>query len=127
MLFAGDTPSGHQIVWDSGPRDAVTEGPTPMEALLHATAVCGAMDVVSILKKRRKPIERFEIEVEGERADEFPKVFTRIRITYRVSGDGITRTEVEKAMKLSREKYCSIVNMFKPDVEVIYELEMPSG
>jgi len=96
-----------------------------MEALLQATAVCGAMDVVSILKKRRKCIERFEIEVEGLRAAEHPKIFEQIRITYRINGEGVSRTEVEKAMKLSREKYCSIINMFKPDVKVIFDLQMP--
>ncbi len=124
MYFEGETPSGHLMKWDSGLKDAKTDGPTPMEAFLQATAVCGAMDVVSILKKRRKEIAFFEVDVEGERAGTFPKIFDNIMITYRIGGDSITQEEVQKAMKLSDDKYCSIINMMIPDVKVEYRVEM---
>lgn len=115
------------MAWDSGPRGAVTKGPTPMEAFLQAGAVCGAMDVVYILRKRRKEITFFEVTVEAERAADYPKIFEDFRITYRIGGDGITRAEVEKAMKLSQDKYCSVINMLIPEVKVSYKLELVSS
>ena len=124
MHFSGKTPSGHEIHWDSGPKDIVTKGATPMESLLQAGAVCSAMDVVAILKKRRKEPVFFELEVEGDRVDEYPKIFKYIRIVYRIGGDGISHDEVEKAVKLSQEKYCSIINMIRPKVQVEYRIEM---
>jgi len=124
MHFEGLTPSGHSIQWDSGPADTETQGPTPMEAFLQATAACGAMDVVSILKKRRKEISSFELEIEGVRSESYPKVFTHMTITYRIGGENITLEEVGKAMKLSQDKYCSITNMLKPTVNVNYSVEL---
>ncbi|MBU0519883.1 OsmC family protein [bacterium] len=122
--FSGETASGHLMHWDSGPKDSVTNGPTPMEGMLQAGAVCSAMDVVSILKKRRKEITRFDLEIEAERAEDHPKIFTTYRIIYRVGGNSITREEVEKAVKLSQDKYCSIINMLIPEVAVDYEIEI---
>jgi len=120
--FTGETPSGHLMHWDSGPEGAVTKGPTPMEGLLQAGAVCSAMDVASILRKRRKEISYFELDVEAVRAENYPKVFTTYKITYRISGDDITHEEVEKAVKLSQEKYCSVLNMLKSDLKVESEV-----
>ncbi len=124
MHFIGGTDSGHQIHWDSGPKGAKTEGPAPMEAFLQATAACTAMDVVYILKKRRKEISIFEVEAEAERKSDYPKIFDYINITYRVGGDGITKIEAEKAVKLSFNKYCSITNMIRPTVKVTYKVEL---
>ncbi len=120
----GQTESGHEIHWDSGPRGALTKGPAPMEAVLQAAAVCGGMDVVSILKKRRKEISRFELETEANRKADYPKTFEKLKIIYRLGGDGITLGEIEKAVKLSWEKYCSVVNMMIPNVEVEYRVEL---
>ncbi len=122
--FVGHTPSGHELHWDSGPADSATEGPAPMETALQAIAVCSAMDVVYILKKRRKVISSFELEVNGERSETYPKIFNNITITYSLSGDGITTKEAEKAVKLSQEKYCSLINMLKPAVQVGYSVEV---
>ena len=127
MHFVGWTPSGHEIHWDSGPQGAITKGSAPMETFLHATAVCGAMDVVNILRKRRKEITTFEVAVEGDRALDHPRVFRHINISYRVKGPGITQDEVQKALNLSCRKYCSITNMLKPDVKVSYRIEVPVG
>ena len=120
----GQTESGHEIHWDSGPKDALTKGPTPMEAVLQAAAVCGGMDVVSILQKRRKEISRFELETEANRRADYPKTFEKLKIIYRLGGDGITLDEIQKAAKLSWEKYCSVVNMMIPNVEVEYLVEL---
>ena len=89
----------------------IPEAPTPVEAFLQALVSCSGVDVVSILEKRRKNIDAFRIEVTAERSDSHPKYFTDIHIEYIVSGDGITPRDVERAIKLSEEKYCSISAM----------------
>lgn len=124
MHFIGKTTTGHEIHMDSGPEGAPTQGPIPIEVVLHATAACSAMDVVAILRKRRKEIKSFQLEAEAERSPDHPRVFKNIFITYRVNGDGITRDEVEKAVKLSQEKYCSITHMLKPKVHIEYKVEV---
>jgi putative redox protein len=124
LHFVGTTESGHTLHWDSGPKDQPTNGPTPMEGVLHAVAVCSAMDVIVILKKRRKEIAAFELEIEAERRKDHPKIFEALVVVYRVGGDGITGSEVEKAVKLSHDKYCSVINMFKPGVNIGYRVEL---
>jgi putative redox protein len=124
MHFEGETGSGHKIHFDSRPQGELTAGPSPMEAVLQAGAVCCAMDVVAILNKRRKTIERFEIEVEGERGSEHPKVFKTIDVKFRFWGPHLTQEEVEKAAHLSDEKYCSVLNMLKPTVKVTCGVEV---
>ncbi|TKJ37947.1 osmotically inducible protein OsmC [candidate division LCP-89 bacterium B3_LCP] len=124
MHFSGLTESGHDMHWDSGPRDSITSGPAPMEAVLQAVAACSAMDVISIIRKRRKQVDSFEIEVEAEKKTEHPKIFEYVTVTYRMSGDGITTQELEKAVKLSQERYCSVINMIKPNVNVSYRVEI---
>lgn len=124
MHFIGETESGHNISWDSGSKDAVTKGPAPMETVLQAAAVCSAMDVVSILKKRRKDVATFELEAQAGRKNDHPRIFEDLVVTYRLGGNGITRAEVEKAVKLSHEKYCTVINMLKPNVTVEYRIEM---
>lgn len=124
LHFIGQTESGHEIQWDSAPVGVATNGSTPMEAVLQAAAVCSAMDVVSILKKRRKEISTFELEVEADRKSDHPKIFENLTITYRIAGNGITLEEVEKAVSLSHDKYCTVANMLKPKVNVGYRVEL---
>ncbi len=124
MHFTGMTPSGHELHWDSGPKDAVTEGATPMESILQAVGICCAMDVVAILKKRRKEPTVYDVEVEGVRSEDHPRVFTDISIVHRVGGDGIIREEVEKAIRLSLDKYCSVLKMITPKVKVDCSIEI---
>jgi len=83
----------------------------PMELLLMAVASCSAMDVISILQKRRVENLHLEIEVEGERRDEHPRIYTKIHLKYIVSGKDIKEKDVERAIKLSEEKYCSAIAM----------------
>lgn len=124
MHFVGETESGHPIHWDSAPKGEVTQGPAPMETLLQATAACSAMDVVHILKKRRKEITIFEVVAEAERREDYPKIFKDLKLIYRIGSDGITLEEAEKAVKLSFDKYCSIINMIRPNVDVSFLVEL---
>ena len=124
MHFEGETDTGHKMHFDSRPQGEPTAGPTPMEVVLQAGAVCCAMDVVAILNKRRKTIERFEIEVNGERSTEHPKIFKNIDVKFCFWGKDLTQEEVEKAAHLSEERYCSVLNMLKPTVKVTCGVEV---
>ncbi len=86
---------------------------TPMEMLLVGLAGCTAMDVISILEKKREPVSAFEVRAHGERAEEHPRVYTSIALEYVVTGRGIDRRAVERAVDLSETKYCSAMAMLK--------------
>jgi putative redox protein len=124
MHFSGKTQTGHDLHFDSRPKGEPSAGASPMEMVLQAGAVCCAMDVVAILNKRRKAIERFEIEVNGERSEEHPKVFKSVDVLFRLWGRDLTQEEVDKATQLSNEKYCSVLNMLKPSVKVTCGVEV---
>jgi len=124
MHFEGETGSGHKIHFDSKPQGEPTAGPAPMETVLQAAAACSAMDVASILIKRRKTIDRFELEVEAQRSEEHPKIFKTLHVIYRLWGPNIASGEVEKAVELSQNKYCSVLNMLKPTVQVTCAVEV---
>jgi putative redox protein len=91
-------------------------GQSPPDALLSALATCSGIDVADILAKRRTPAERLSVDVEGERREEHPRRFTRIRLTFRVDGVGIDAPQVERAIALSLEKYCSVAASLAPDI-----------
>jgi putative redox protein len=91
-------------------------GQSPPDVLLSALAACSGIDVADILAKRRTPPERLSIEVEGERRDEHPRRFTRIRATFHVNGAGIEAPHVERAISLSLEKYCSVAASLASDI-----------
>ncbi len=95
-----------------------------MELVLAGTAACTAFDVVWILKKARQPVSDCTVEAEAERATEQPQVFTRIHLIYRVRGNGLQRTQVERAVKLSKEKYCSATAMLATTAEVSFEIAL---
>jgi putative redox protein len=102
--FVGQSPSGHAIVVD-GSADKL--GPSPMELLLIGMAGCTAYDVVSILEKKRQEVVGLEVIAKAQRADEVPRVYTQIDVTYMVRGRGLKAKAVEDAIRLSEEKYCS--------------------
>jgi putative redox protein len=93
-------------------------GQTPPDAMLSALAACSGIDVVDILAKRRTPVERLSIEVEGERRETPPRRFVRLRVTYTIDGAGIERVHAERAVQLAFEKYCSVAATFAPDISV---------
>lgn len=105
-----------------GPADMGGEnaGLRPMETLLSALAGCSSMDVIHILKKQRQNLDKLEVEVEGERADAVPAVFTRIHLRFVAHGD-LDPAKVQKAVELSMEKYCSVSKMLQASVKITAE------
>ena len=93
-----------------------------MELLLLGLGGCTAFDVVSILKKARQPIEDCVVEIEAERSDEVPKVFTAIHLHYRVVGHGLSAKHVRRAVSLSKEKYCSASLMLAKTAQITYDV-----
>ena len=118
--YVGQNGAGDQIIIDG---EEVALGVRPMEALLAALGTCTAFDVVSILAKRQTPVESYRIELEGERAEEHPRRYTRIRVLHLVSGKGITPESLERAVSLSHEKYCSVVATLNAEIEYEVVLE----
>ncbi|GBD30017.1 hypothetical protein HRbin32_01113 [bacterium HR32] len=99
-------------------------GPAPMETVLAALAGCTGMDVVAILQKMREPLEELQVEVEGERAQEHPRVYTRVHVRYRFAGARLRPEAVARAVRLSQERYCSVSAMLRASVSVTYEVEL---
>ena len=93
-------------------------GQSPPDALLSSLAACSGIDVVDILAKRRTPVERLTIDVEGDRRDTAPRRFVALRITYYVDGAGIEAVHAERAVALAFEKYCSVASSLAPDIAV---------
>ena len=125
MTFLGESGSGHAVVMDGPPETGGRNlGIRPMEMLLLGMGGCTAFDVVMILKKARQPVRDCEVEVAAERAETVPKVFTRIHVHYRVSGAGLKPAQVERAVKLSTEKYCSASLMLAQAAEVTHDFEI---
>ena len=125
LAFAGRADTNHWVAMD-GPTKlgGVDAGTRPMELLLISLGGCTAMDVVSILMKKRVPMDDFAIEIESERADEHPKVYTKIHIKYIVTGRGVRAKDVERAVELSEEKYCSITAMLSKTAEMSSSYEI---
>ncbi|HET7265880.1 MAG TPA: OsmC family protein [bacterium] len=123
MRFEAVTPDALGIVMDA-PHGGTAGGPTPMEALLMALAGCTGMDVIPILQKMRAPVDRFTIDVTAERADTHPKVLTAIHLRYAAAGPGLRREQVEKAVALSQEKYCSVSAMLRKAVPITYQTDV---
>jgi putative redox protein len=108
MMFTGESGSGHTIVLDGAPENGGRNaGIRPMELMLLGLAGCTAFDVVLILQRGREPVTNCVVEVDAERAPTDPKVFTAIHLQYRLSGQGLSPQKVERAIQLSKEKYCS--------------------
>jgi putative redox protein len=123
VSFVVETESGHAILIDGAPEAGGHNlGPRPMELVLAGTAACTAFDVVWILRKARQPFATCVVEAEAERAPVDPKVFTRIHLKYRVTGNGLNREQVERAVRLSKEKYCSATLMLAKTAEVTFEI-----
>jgi len=125
MMMVGESGSGHAVVMD-GPPDAGGKnmGVRPMEMLLIGMAGCATVDVVSTLKKMRENIEDCYAEVSAERAEDHPKVFTKIHIHFVVKGTNINPTKIEKAINLSTGKYCSASIMLAKTAQLTHDFEI---
>ena len=125
MSFVGESGSGHSVVMDGAPESGGRDlGIRPMEMMLLGMGGCTAFDVVSILKKSRQPIVDCEVELEAERAQEVPKVFTRIHAHFVVSGKGLDSNKVKKAVELSADKYCSASRMLEKTATITHDFEI---
>ena len=127
MAFLGESGSGHAVVMDGAPEYGGRNiGIRPMEMLLIGLGGCTAFDVVQILHRGRERITDCEIDVTSERAAEDPKVFTSIHLTYRVTGHDLSPDKVERAIALSKEKYCSASIMLGATVTITHEWSVRS-
>lgn len=123
--FKATSGTGHTIMMD-GPPDFGGEnlGARPMETLLIGMGGCASFDVVHILRKRRLVVNACVAELEAERADTEPKVFTKIHLHFKVSGEALTEKAVSKAVQLSAEKYCSASIMLGKTAEITHSFEI---
>lgn len=125
MSFVGESESGHSVVMDGSPENGGRNlAARPMEMVLLGLGGCTAFDVVMILQRARQPVADCIVEIEAERADEVPKVFTRIHVHYIVKGQGLSEKQVAKAVKLSAEKYCSVSIMLGKTAEMSHDFEI---
>ena len=99
-------------------------GPKPMEMILMGLGGCTGMDVISILRKMQVKLDGFEIDVQAEQAEQHPKVYTKIHLTYRFYGKDIDTDKIEKAINLSQEKYCSVSAMLGETAEIHHTVEI---
>jgi putative redox protein len=114
LVFAGTTPQGYELDFDA---DAQW-GCKPTEALLLSLGGCMAIDIVSILKKMRMDIGGLRIEIRGERNPDPPQYFRSVEMTLHLSGRNLDSRRIDRAIALSREKYCSVYNSLRPDLEL---------
>jgi putative redox protein len=124
-VFIGRASSGHTIVMDGSVEGGGRNlGPRPMEMLILGMGACSTYDVVSILKKSRQEITDCEIKITSQRADSDPKVFTDIQLHFIVSGHNLKEKQVERAIKLSAEKYCSASIMLGATANITHDFEI---
>ena len=128
VSFAGESGSGHSIVIDGAPENGGRNvGMRPMETLLTGAAACTAFDVVAILKKGRHAVTDLTVTIEAQRAETTPRVFTALHYVYNVAGRDLDRNQVERAVKLSKEKYCSATIMLAKTATITYEINIAEG
>ena len=122
-LFVGESGSGHTITMDGSPdvggRNLAAR---PMEMVLIGMGGCTAIDVASMLRKQRQDVRDIIVELEAERAEDHPKVFTSVKLIYRVRGKKLNRALVERAVSLSDEKYCSATAMIRKSANVTHQI-----
>ncbi|MCK4951067.1 MAG: OsmC family protein [Gammaproteobacteria bacterium] len=125
VTFLGESGSGHCVVMDGPPEDGGRNlGVRPMEMLLLGMGGCTAFDVIHILKKGRQPVTDCEVQMEAERTDQVPKIFTRIHAHFVVTGKGLSDQQVKRAIQLSAEKYCSASIMLGKVAEITHDYEI---
>ncbi|HEX8709350.1 MAG TPA: OsmC family protein [Pyrinomonadaceae bacterium] len=121
-LFIGISPSGHAQVLDTNHERG--SGATPVELLLIALGSCTAVDVISILQKKREEVTDYRVEVRGTRRDEHPRSFTRFEVHHVVRGRGISEKALAQAIELSDSKYCSVAATLRPAAEIVSSYEI---
>jgi putative redox protein len=125
LSFVAKSDSNHWLAMDGPPEfGGAAAASRPFELLLMGLAGCTGMDVVSILTKKRAPLEAFRLEAEATRAAEHPKVFTEIKLTYFLRGEGLKDKDVAEAIRLSRQKYCPASAMLAKACKINYEYKI---
>lgn len=123
--FVGESGSGHAVVMDGSPESGGRNiGLRPMELMLLGLGGCTAFDIVMILERMREKVTALDIALEGERAKEDPKVFTHVKLIYKITGHKLKPTNVERAVNLSAEKYCSASAMFGKTATIEHSFEI---
>jgi putative redox protein len=117
--YIGEATSHHALVMDTGTEKTAN---SPMELVLIALCGCTASDVVGILRKKREPFTSLQVSAKGERASGYPAVYSEIKLTYRVGGK-VSRKAMEDAVRLSKEKYCSVSAMLEKTAKITIEIE----
>ncbi len=126
--FIAESGSGHAVVLGTPARpDDRSTCPSAMEMVLIGLGGCTAFDVVHILERSREPIAGCVAELDAERASQDPKVFTRIHVHFVVTGRGLDRSKVERAINLSADKYCSVSAMLGKTAEITHDIEIVDG
>jgi putative redox protein len=124
IAFSGETPSGHKVLLDGDEAAGGHNlGPRPMELLLAALGGCTGMDVISILRKMRQPVEGYQIEVTGERAEEHPRKYLRITVKHIITG-AVEPEKLAHAVELSDQTYCSVAATLRGGAEIIASYEI---
>lgn len=121
-LFVAVTPSGHAQALDTNHERS--SAASPVELLLIALGSCTAVDVISILRKKREQVTAYRVEVRGERRAEHPRAFTRMEVRHIVRGRNVSEKALAQAIELSETKYCSVAASFRPTVEIISSYEI---
>jgi putative redox protein len=125
LVMVGRASSGHWIPMDTAEEVGGTDGGSrPLELILIALGGCTAMDVLSILAKKRIKLDDCEVHLEADRAEEHPKVLTRITLVYHFYGDGLRSEDLQQAVQLSEEKYCSVSAMLRQAAPVETRIEI---
>ena len=125
MSFVGESGSGHSVVMDASPEVGGRDlGPRPMEMLLLGLGGCSSIDVLMILQKARQDVTDCTVEIEAQRADSEPKVFTKIHLHFVVEGRHLSDKRVARAIQLSAEKYCSASLMLEKAAEITHDYEV---
>lgn len=128
MLFVARTSSGHVAAMDGAPEGGGNNlAPRPMEMMLVGAGGCTAYDVVLILKRGRHAVKGCSVQLQAERAETDPKVFTRIHLAFKVTGQNLPRAVVERAIQLSHDKYCSATAMLGQTAEITWSLDLAEG
>ncbi|MFA6570874.1 MAG: OsmC family protein [Bacteroidota bacterium] len=114
MRIIGTTPSGLETIFDTHPGVGGEDtAPTPMEVMLQAMAACSFMDIVSIIRKKRKHLGGLKIYVHGDRAEKHPKVFTEVQLTYELTSEDAEMKDLVRAIELSQSTYCGASAIFQ--------------
>jgi putative redox protein len=128
ITFAAKGDSEHWVTMDGPPEfEGSSAAARPKELLLFALGGCTSSDVLPILKKKRVPVEAYEVRITAETREEHPQVFTSIHMEYVVTGEGINPADIERAIELSMTKYCAVTAMLKQGVPIThsYRIEKP--